>query len=48
MAEVAESVVEAGALLGEGPIWDSRRGVLWWVDFRRQELHAFDPESGRD
>jgi sugar lactone lactonase YvrE len=27
-----ELVVNVRASLGEGPIWDAVRGVLWWVD----------------
>ncbi|HLD16626.1 MAG TPA: SMP-30/gluconolactonase/LRE family protein [Coxiellaceae bacterium] len=29
--------------LGEGPLWDSRENVLYWVDIESWELHRFDP-----
>jgi sugar lactone lactonase YvrE len=34
-------------LLGEGPLWDGRRGVLWWVDILARELWRWDSGSGR-
>ncbi len=42
------SVVEAHAMLGEGPIWSPRDGVLVWVDIFRPAVHWYDPASGRD
>jgi len=47
MSEV-ELVLHARAWLGEGPVWDLRRGVLWWVDILAGVVHAFDPASGGD
>jgi sugar lactone lactonase YvrE len=43
----AEIVWDAGALLGEGPIWDERERVLHWVDVDHDTLHTLDPASGR-
>ena len=40
-------VVEVGAELGEGPVWDAARNCLWFVDIKAPALHRFDPESGR-
>jgi sugar lactone lactonase YvrE len=37
---------DARATLGEGPVWDGVRGVLWWVDIKRQTLRAFRPDPG--
>lgn len=34
-----------GALLGEGPVWDTARGVLWFVDIKRHRVHHYDPRS---
>jgi sugar lactone lactonase YvrE len=35
---------DARATLGEGPVWDAGRGVLWWVDIKQRILHAFRPD----
>lgn len=32
--------------LGEGPIWDARAGVVWFVDIERSQVHRFDPTTG--
>lgn len=37
--------VPINALVGEGPIWDDQKNVLWWVDIFSSELYAFDPVS---
>lgn len=39
----AELVLDAGALLGEGPCWDARSQQLFWVDIEGFELHITDP-----
>ena len=44
----AEPVVRAQALLGECPLWDSSSQVLLWLDFRRQEVHLYEPATGVD
>jgi len=36
-------VLDTKAELGEGPSWDSRRKVLYWVDSTRQKLHLYNP-----
>lgn len=43
---LAECIYPAGAVLGEGPFWDTDR--LWWVDIERREIHAFDPATAKD
>jgi len=43
MNSKAELVLDSQALLGEGPIWDDRRQLLFWVDILAGKLHAFDP-----
>ena len=33
-------------LLGEGPVWAVRRGVLFWVDILAPALRSLDPDNG--
>lgn len=42
--EVAAAV---GAEVGEGPAWDEREGVLWFVDVMEGTLFRYDPVAGR-
>jgi sugar lactone lactonase YvrE len=44
MAE-ATLILDAKATLGEGPIWDTRENVLWWIDINECRLHRFDPAT---
>jgi xylono-1,5-lactonase len=39
-------IAAAAAQLGEGPLWDGGRAVLWWVDIRSATLHAHHFASG--
>jgi sugar lactone lactonase YvrE len=32
-----------GNRVGESPLWDARRGVLWWIDVRAPEVLCLDP-----
>jgi sugar lactone lactonase YvrE len=43
-----EVVVDARATIGEGPVWDARENVVWWVDITRNLVHRYDPGSGHD
>jgi sugar lactone lactonase YvrE len=43
-----EVAVDAHACIGEGPVWDPDRRVLWWIDIFRHQVHAFDPATGAD
>jgi sugar lactone lactonase YvrE len=43
-----ELVVDAHAGVGEGPLWDAARGILWWVDITAGVVHRFDPRDGSD
>jgi sugar lactone lactonase YvrE len=38
--------VDARATLGEGPRWDTDRGLLWWVDILAGAVHAYRPSVG--
>lgn len=42
----AEPVVPYRALLGEGPVWDPYSQSLVWLDYRRQEVHTYKPDTG--
>jgi sugar lactone lactonase YvrE len=42
-----DCVARAGAIVGEGPVWDARRGLLHWVDVAAPAFHTFDPVSGK-
>ncbi|NLC85078.1 MAG: SMP-30/gluconolactonase/LRE family protein [Ruminococcaceae bacterium] len=48
-----ELILDAGAVLAEGPWWDSDIQRLWWIDGlsefgRGNDLHCFDPASRQD
>jgi L-arabinonolactonase len=45
MTEV-RCVANPRALVGEGPVWDDRRQVLWWIDVKNPRLFHYDPASG--
>ncbi len=40
-------ILPAGNLLGEGIVWDWRRGRLWWTDIQGRRLHCYDWTAGR-
>src|SRR3954469_19539654 len=42
----AECVLQAGAVLGGGPMWHDSK--LWWVDIEARRLHQFDPQQNRN
>lgn len=39
-----ELVCDSHSSLGEGPLWDSRTGRLYWVDIYGHRIHSFDPK----
>lgn len=41
-------MLDATAVLGEGPVWDARTSTLRWVDIMAGQVHRFDPASGTD
>jgi D-xylonolactonase len=38
-------VWEAGAILGEGPLWSARDRALYWVDILSHRLHRYTPDA---
>ncbi|HSM82198.1 MAG TPA: SMP-30/gluconolactonase/LRE family protein [Nodosilinea sp.] len=45
---LAQNVLHARARLGEGPLWDGAKQVLYWVDILNHRVHVFEPSSGDD
>ncbi|WP_310829234.1 SMP-30/gluconolactonase/LRE family protein [Paenibacillus pedocola] len=45
MAGQAELVVDAQALLGEGPHWDHAAARLYWVNIEGKQLRSYDPKT---
>jgi sugar lactone lactonase YvrE len=39
-------VWDAGATLGEGPVWIPEERALYWVDIKAPAVHRFDPSTG--
>ena len=48
MSITADLVVDAKAHLGEGPIWDAQKQVLYWVNIMGDEVHIYDPATKID
>jgi sugar lactone lactonase YvrE len=42
----ADPVLEVGAMLGEGPVWDDREQELLFVDIVGERVHRFRPGTG--
>lgn len=41
-----EHVLPMQNALGEGPLWHSGEGALYWIDFTRAQFFRYDPVSG--
>lgn len=39
-------LIQTSNLLGESPLWDPVRQMLFWIDIDRGLLHSFHPETG--
>jgi sugar lactone lactonase YvrE len=42
----AEVVLKTDAKLGEGPVWDGEKKVLYWVDILSGKLFEYNPKMG--
>lgn len=43
-----ENVLNARARLGECPLWDNERKLLYWVDIYNYRVHQFNPSTKSD
>ncbi|MFN6566859.1 SMP-30/gluconolactonase/LRE family protein [Dendronalium sp. ChiSLP03b] len=43
-----KNVLNARARLGEGPVWDANKQLLYWVDIYNYRVHQFHPASGKN
>ena len=42
----ARCIWQAGACLGEGPVWSDRQQALYWTDIHAGKLHRHTPDNG--
>lgn len=43
--QILNGISSVNDLLGESPVWDHRRGLLFWVDIDNGIIHSLEPES---
>ena len=48
MTYKAELLLDVKAILGEGPVWDWKKQILFWVDIEGCELHSYNPSNGEN
>ncbi|MDI9597490.1 MAG: SMP-30/gluconolactonase/LRE family protein [Atribacterota bacterium] len=48
MNYTAELIVDAKAVLGESPLWDQNKKVLFWIDGAGKKIHKYNPLTGKD
>ncbi|MEZ4865141.1 MAG: SMP-30/gluconolactonase/LRE family protein [Caldilineaceae bacterium] len=48
MSRDVQLLVDAHAIVGEGPIWDEAIEQLYWVDILSSKLYCYDPKSGEN
>lgn len=39
-----ERIADVKAIIGECPLWDPKRQVLYWTDIRSGRMFRYDPE----
>ncbi|MBV9358536.1 MAG: SMP-30/gluconolactonase/LRE family protein [Chloroflexi bacterium] len=47
-ASELELLVDAHAIVGEGPVWSVDEQALYWVDIIGDAVHRYDPATGAD
>ena len=45
MKKEVELVYKKDSILGESPVWDEKKQVLYWVDILKPALYIFDPKT---
>lgn len=48
MINKPEILVDQKALTGEGPSWDAKHQVLYWVDIPRSTIYVYNPATGQN
>ena len=48
MSITAELILDAQAVLGEGPLWHAPTQKLFWVNLLEGQVHLFDPATKED
>ncbi|MFP4198695.1 MAG: SMP-30/gluconolactonase/LRE family protein, partial [Halanaerobium sp.] len=43
--EQLDLVLDAKAQIAEGPFWDSKKQILYWVDILEKEINIYNPGS---
>ncbi|CED83778.1 Ca2-binding protein Regucalcin/SMP30 [Phaffia rhodozyma] len=41
----SEPILRSQCLLGEGPVWDPKRGLLYFVDIQKGVIHTYNPST---
>ena len=47
IADVPSILVDRTFRLGENPLWDTQRGLLFWTDIDAGELWRYDPDADK-
>ena len=45
MINKPEILLDQKALTGEGPCWDAKHEVLYWVDIPRATIYVYNPAT---
>lgn len=48
MTTNVDLLLDTHALVGEGPLWDEKNQLLYWVDILSSQLYAYDPATGEN